>query len=76
MSNDEAEKAVNTMLSEITAALQKGDRVIFSEVGILKPVPRKARQGRNPSTGGPLSLPAHMSVKFTLSKSLKQTLNP
>ena len=37
---------------------------------------RKAREGRNPQTGETIQIPAKTSLKFRLSKSMKDTVVP
>ena len=46
-----AERAVNTMFDEMTAALKQGDKVNISGFGTFSVSTRKARTGRNPKTG-------------------------
>ena len=43
-------------------------------LGKFKVQQRKARMGRNPATGEPLSIPAKTVVKFTLAKAIKDIL--
>jgi DNA-binding protein HU-beta len=43
-------------------------------LGVLKPVTRAAREGRNPKTGEALKIPAKKAAKFRASKALKDAL--
>lgn len=43
-------------------------------VGKLVLVDRKARMGRNPATGEPISIPAKKVVKFRIAKACKDTI--
>ena len=43
--------------------------------GSFKKRTRKARQGRNPKTGGTIQLPAVEEVQFTSSKQFKKLIN-
>jgi integration host factor subunit beta len=51
-----AEKVVNTIFSEITAAMARGDRVELRGGGALFVKFREGRTGRNPRTGAPVSV--------------------
>jgi DNA-binding protein HU-beta len=42
--------------------------------GKLKKTHRKARQGRNPATGAVINIPAKTTVKFSIGKSMKDTV--
>ncbi len=42
--------------------------------GKLKKTNRKARQGRNPATGAVINIPAKTTVKFSLGKSMKDSV--
>lgn len=55
--------------------LAQGNDVPLPGLGSLKPVTRRAREGRNPRTGKALKIPAKKTVKFAASKALKEALN-
>ena len=65
-------KAVNAVFEGISSALEKGDSISIIGFGSFKVVERAARQGRNPSTGEKIQIPASRAVKFTPGKSLKE----
>ena len=44
--------AIDTIIDAVTAALKKGDRVTLVGFGTFSVSQRKARNGRNPQTGG------------------------
>lgn len=67
----EAQKAV---IEGISSTLEKGGSVSIVGFGSFKVVERAAREGRNPSTGERMQIPASKAVKFTLSKSLKERI--
>ena len=46
-----AEKIVNTIFSEITAAMARGDRIELRGFGVFFVKLRESRTGRNPRTG-------------------------
>ena len=70
----EAQIAVDCVLSSITNALKKGEAVTLTGFGTFKVVKRKARKGRNPSTGEALKIKATKAPKFTPGKSLKEAV--
>ena len=70
-----ASKMVATTLAAITRSLKKGDAVTFVGFGTFKTVIRKARKGRNPLTGGKITIPRRKTVRFSAGKALKSTIN-
>ncbi len=67
-----AEQAQKAVIEGISSALEKGDSISLVGFGSFKVVERAAREGRNPSTGEKMQIPASKVVKFTPSKSLKE----
>ena len=56
--------------------MAKGVRIEFRNFGVLQPVVRKARVGRNPKNPSlTVKIPAHCSVKFLPGKILGQKLS-
>jgi len=70
----EAQEAVNCVISSITKALKKGENVTLTGFGTFKVVKRKARKGRNPSTGEEIKIKASKAPKFTPGKGLKEAV--
>ena len=70
-----AEKIVNTIFSEITAAMARGDRVELRGVGAFFVKFREGRTGRNPSTGVPVSVGRKAVPFFRTGKGMKSRLN-
>ena len=70
----QAEAAYEKLFGIIATALKKGDAVSIPGFGSFKVVHRKARKGRNPSTGKEIQIPASKAVKFTPGKALKESL--
>jgi DNA-binding protein HU-beta len=70
-----AERAVNTMFDEMTAALSQGDKVNISGFGTFSISTRKARTGRNPKTGESIEIAASRATKFKPGKTLKDEVN-
>jgi DNA-binding protein HU-beta len=75
VSKTDAEKTLNIILDDITAALKAGDRVNISGFGTFAVSSRKPRTGRNPKTGAAIQISASRSAKFKPGKQLKDTLN-
>ena len=70
-----AGEAVNAVLEGITSALDKGDSISLIGFGSFKVVKRAAREGRNPSTGEKMQIPASKAIKFTPAAGLKERVN-
>jgi integration host factor subunit beta len=72
----EAEKIVNTILEEITAALVRGDRVEIRGFGAFGIKHKAARIGRNPRTGTDVSVENKTIAVFKAGKVMRELLNP
>lgn len=70
-----ASRMVAATLAAITRSLKKGEAVTLVGFGTFKTAVRKARKGRNPLTGGTIRIPKRKTVRFSLGKALKKTLN-
>ncbi|MBN2385116.1 HU family DNA-binding protein [bacterium] len=70
----QADAALKAMLTGITKALKKGDKVTFVGFGSFSVVQRKARDGRNPRTGKKIRIPATKVPKFSAGKALKDSV--
>ena len=75
MTKDHAKSAVDTMLEHIKAGMKKGEDVRIADFGTFKVTKRAAREGRNPSTGKAIQIPASIVPKFQPAKGLKDLLN-
>jgi DNA-binding protein HU-beta len=75
LTKDKAGVAVTAMISFIEKSLQKGEEVSIPPLGKFKITKRKAREGRNPSTGATIKIPASNVPKFQPSKTLKDAVN-
>ena len=71
----DAEKIVNTIFSEITAAMARGDRVELRGFGVFFVRFREGRTGRNPRTGAPVSVGRKAVPFFRTGKGMKSRLN-
>ena len=70
-----AGEAVNAVLEGIASALEKGDSISLIGFGNFKVVKRAAREGRNPSTGEKMQIPASKGIKFSPGAPLKERVN-
>ena len=72
ISKEAAGKVQKAVIEAISSTLEKGDSVSLIGFGSFKVIERAAREGRNPSTGEKMQIPASKAVKFTPSKVLKE----
>ena len=70
----EAQAAVDCVLSSITEALKKKDTVTLIGFGTFKVAQRNARKGRNPQTGEEITIKAKNVTKFVPGKVLKDAV--
>ena len=71
----DVERIVNTVFSEITEALAKGDRVELRGFGAFSVKARNARIGRNPRTGEAVKVESKSVPFFKTGKLLRDRLN-
>jgi len=71
----DVERIVNTVFSEITEALAKGDRVELRGFGAFSVKSRDARIGRNPRTGESVQVESKAVPFFKTGKLLRDRLN-
>jgi DNA-binding protein HU-beta len=64
-------RVVDGFLDQIMRALKKGDRASLVGFGTFTVARRRARRGRNPQTGAPITIPARRVVRFTSGKTLR-----
>ena len=75
LSNDQANRALNAILDEITQALSRKDTVTLVGFGTFLQRHRGARTGKNPQTGEPVQIKASNTVSFKPGKGLKDSVN-
>lgn len=68
-------KAVDGVLRVIKETLAKGEEVTLRGFGTISVVQREERNAVHFKTKEPIVVPAHRSVKFRISKELKDLLN-
>ncbi len=64
-----------SVLEGMTALLTEGKKISFVGWGSFEVQERKARQGRNPSTGKVLEIPASKRIPFKAGSKLKEAVN-
>jgi DNA-binding protein HU-beta len=64
LSKVDAKKALEAALEAIGAAVKAGEKVALIGFGTFSVAERPARQGINPLTKQPISIPAKKTVKF------------
>jgi DNA-binding protein HU-beta len=70
-----ASRAVEAVAQTIIDALQAGEEVRVTGLGIFDVVAREARPGRNPQTGQSINIPASKALRFRAGKAAKDQLN-
>jgi DNA-binding protein HU-beta len=70
-----AERVIGALFDTMAAAMKGGDKVTWPGFGSFSASSRSARQGRNPSTGETINIPASTAAKFSAASALKTTLN-
>jgi DNA-binding protein HU-beta len=58
----------------MTEALGAGEKITVPNFGTFQVSERPARTGRNPATGEPIEIAASKSVRFKVSRNLKDSL--
>ena len=71
----DAERTVNAILEEISAALARGDRVELRGVGAFTVRVRRGRPGRNPRSGAEVAVPEKRVPFFKPGKPMHDRLN-
>jgi DNA-binding protein HU-beta len=64
-----ASRAVEAVVQTIIDALQAGEEVRLTGLGIFGVATREARPGRNPQTGESINIPASKALRFSCGKS-------
>lgn len=71
----DTEKALVAFMDTVKEELAKGEKVQLVGFGSFEVAERAERQGRNPSTGESMVIPASRSPKFKAGKALKSAIN-
>jgi DNA-binding protein HU-beta len=76
VSNKVAKGLVDAFAAVAVAETKKSGVFVLPGIGRLVRVDRKARMGRNPSTGEAIKIPAKKVVKFRVAKAVKDAIVP
>ena len=66
-----AEQVLKALTESVTVSLKKGEKVVITGFGTFEVRHRVARQGKNPRTGQPITVPAQNTPAFRAGKLLK-----
>ena len=75
LSKKDSEAALKAFIDVVTGELKKGGKVQLVGFGTFEVAKRAAREGINPLTKEPMSIPASKAPKFKAGKALKETVN-
>jgi len=75
LSKKDAEGFLNGFIDTVKEELKSGGSVNLVGFGSFKVSDRKAREGRNPRTGGTVKIPARKVPSFKAGKDLKSAVN-
>ena len=75
LTKKQTEAIINTIFDSIKDALSAGDKIEIRGFGSFKIRSRKQREGRNPKTGSPVSVPAKRVPFFKAGKELKELVD-
>jgi DNA-binding protein HU-beta len=72
----EADAILTAILDTILETVAQGDKVTLVGFGTFEARERQAREGRNPSTGEPIQIPATRVPVFSAGKGFKEKVAP
>lgn len=75
LTKKEADTVLTAILETIQEAVASGDKVTLVGFGTFEPRQRQAREGRNPSTGKPIQIPATTIPAFSAGKLFKDKVS-
>jgi DNA-binding protein HU-beta len=75
VSKAQAKAVFGAVEDVVMKQLKSAMKIPLGGIGSVKLVHRKARMGRNPATGEPISIPAKTVVKLTPAKAMKDAFN-
>ncbi|MFZ2446564.1 MAG: HU family DNA-binding protein [Syntrophobacteraceae bacterium] len=69
-----AEKALNGFISTVSQALAENNKITLVGFGTFDIAARAQREGRNPRTGQPITIPSSKAVRFKAGNRLKDAV--
>lgn len=73
LSKKDADNAVNAMLNTVMESVAKGEKVQIVGFGTFELRSRSERQGRDPRTNSPITIPASRVPAFKAGKAFKDS---
>ncbi|WP_051412752.1 HU family DNA-binding protein, partial [Mesoplasma chauliocola] len=74
LSKKAVKKIVDSAFEIMSETLFKNEEIMISNFGKLEKIHKEQKQGKNPSTGEIITIPASNSVKFKANKHLKELM--
>jgi DNA-binding protein HU-beta len=74
LSKADSKKALDGFIKAVSDALKQGDKISLIGFGSFSVAQKAARQGINPATKKPISIPAKKVVKFKAGAELADTV--
>ena len=75
LTKTQADKTLTTLVEAVTDEMKANGNLTLAGLGSFVVVRRAARQGLNPQTKAPLTIPAANAVRFKPAKALKEAIN-
>lgn len=75
LTKKDAENALKAFTDVVAEELVKGEKIQLVGFGTFEVTERAEREGRNPKSGEPMTIPASKSPKFKAGKALKDMVN-
>jgi DNA-binding protein HU-beta len=75
LTNAQADKALEAVITSITSAVAKGEKVSLPGFGTFESRERSARTGRNPQTGETMEIAASKAPAFKPATAFKSAVN-
>jgi len=75
ISKADAKKSLELVAGTISDVLASGEEVRVQNFGTFKVKQNEAKEGRNPSTGAAIQIPAKKVVKYSVAKPLADKVN-
>jgi DNA-binding protein HU-beta len=75
LSKADAKRALESLTTNVTIALKKGEKVALIGFGTFSISARSARTGRNPQTGAAIEIKAKKVAKFKAGAALSDAVN-
>ena len=69
-----SKEIIDTIVSEFATQIQSGEKLRLKGIGSFSLKTKNARKCRNPKTGDIINVPEKTVVKFTVSKTLKDSI--